>query len=310
MTVNLTDPTFHDEDTARAYFEVIRWPEDPNCPHCGNVNASRIYVIAANPKKKIRAGLRECQDCHGQFTVRTGSVMESSHLPLTKWALAYRLMASSKKGMSARQLHRSMGITYKTAWFLAHRIREAMRPLDAEPMGGEGKFVEADETYVGGRGKNRAYAKTLPYKEIVVSLVERGGKVRSHHVADVTAATLKPILVDAIAKDTHFRTDSSPVYTGLGDGFASHATVNHSIKEYVRGDAYTNTAEGYFSILKRGIYGVYHHVSAEHMKRYLGEFDFRYNYRIALGYDDAARTALAVKGGEGKRLTYRPASAA
>jgi transposase-like protein len=310
MTVNLTDPIFQDEDKARAYFEAIRWPNGPTCPHCGNANASRIYGIAANLKKKIRAGLRECQDCHGQFTVRTGSVMESSHLPLTKWALAYRLMASSKKGMSAHQLHRSMGITYKTAWFLAHRIREAMRPLDTEPMGGEGKFVEADETYVGGRAKNRAYAKTLPYKEIVMSLVERGGKVRSHHIADVTAATLKPILVDAIAKDTHFRTDSSPVYIGLGDGFKSHATVNHSIKEYVRGDAYTNTAEGYFSILKRGIYGVYHHVSAEHLKRYLGEFDFRYNHRIALGFDDATRTALAVKGGEGKRLTYRPAGRA
>jgi hypothetical protein len=175
--------------------------------------------------------------------------------------------------------------------------------IDTGPLGGEGKFVEADETYVGGKAKNRAYG-AIPYKETVVSLVERGGKVRSHHVADVTASTLKPILVEAIAKDTHFRTDSSPVYTGLGAGFASNTTVNHSIKEYVRGDAHTNTAEGYFSILKRGIYGVHHHVSAEHLKRYLGEFDFRYNHRIALGYDDLARADVALRGVVGKRLTY------
>ena len=189
---------------------------------------------------------------------------------------------------------------------MAHRIREGMREAHLpEPMGGEGKFVEADETYVGGKAKNRAYAKTLPSHEAVMSLVERGGKVRSRHVADVTAKTLKPILVEAIAKDSHFRTDQAPVYTEIGAGFASHATVNHSIKEYVRGDAHTNTVEGYFSIFKRGIYGVYHHVSAEHLKRYLGEFDFRYNHRIALGFDDETRAAIAIKGIAGKRLTYR-----
>ncbi len=310
MTVNLTDPIFNDEDKARAYFEEIRWPDGVTCPHCGNANSARIYNIAANPKKKVRAGLRECQDCHGQFTVRTGSVMESSHVALTKWALAYRLMAASKKGISAHRLHRTIGVTYKTAWFMAHRIREAMRPIDTEALGGEGKFVEADETYVGGKAKNRAHAKTLAPKEAVVSLVERGGKVRSQRVTDVNVTTLRPILADAIAKDTHFRTDSSPVYTGLGKSFASHTTVNHSIKEYVRGDAHTNTAEGYFSILKRGIYGTYHHGSAEHLKRYLGEFDFRYNERIALGVNDTERTRRAIKGGEGKRLTYRPAGGA
>jgi transposase-like protein len=265
MTVNLTDPIFTDEDKARAYFEEIRWPNGVTCPHCGNANSTRIYSIAANATKKIRAGLRECQDCHGQFTVRTRGVMESSHVPLTKWALAYHLLASSKKGMSAHQLHRTLGVTYKTAWFMAYRIREAMRPIDVEPMGGSGKTVEADEAYVGGKAKNRAYAKTLAKHEAVMSLVERGGKVRSHHVADVTAKTLKPILVDAIAKDTHLRTDQSPVYTEIGTSFASHATVNHSIKEYVRGDAHTNTVEGYFSIFKRGIYGVYHHVSEQHL---------------------------------------------
>src|SRR3954453_6919924 len=310
MTINLTDPIFNDEDLSRAYFEEIRWPNGVSCPHCGNVNSARIYSIATNAAKKIRAGLRECQDCHGQFTVRTGSVMESSHVSLTKWALAYRLLASSKKGMSAHQLHRTLGVTYKTAWFMAHRIREAMRPIAVEPMGGEGKFVEADETFVGGKAKNRAHAKTLPAHESVMSLVERGGKVRSRHVADVSAKTLKPILVEAIAKDSHFRTDQAPVYTEIGTGFASHETVNHSIKEYVRGDAHTNTVEGYFSIFKRGIYGVYHHVSAEHLKRYLGEFDFRYNHRIALGFDDTSRAAIAVKGVIGKRLTYRGPSQA
>src|SRR4051794_4271338 len=214
-------------------------------------------------------------------------------------------MSSSKKGISAHQLHRTLGVTYKTAWFMAHRIREAMRPTDSGQLGGEGKTVEADETYVGGKAKNRAYAKTLPSHEAVVSLVERGGKVRSRHVADVTATTLKPIVVKTIAKDTHFRTDQSPVYTGIGTGFTSHETVNHSIKEYVRGDAHTNTIEGYFSIFKRGIYGTYHHVSAEHLKRYLCEFDFRYNERIALGVNDTERTEKAIRGASGRRLTYR-----
>jgi hypothetical protein len=227
-----------------------------------------------------------------------------------KWMLAFRSMASSKKSMSAYQLHRTPGIPYKTAWFMAHRIREAMRPTDDGQLGGEGRFVEADETYVGGKAKNRAYAKTLPSHEAVMSLVERGGKVRSRHVADVTAKTLKPILVETIAKESHFRTDQAPVYTEIGTGFASHETVNHSIKEYVRGDAHTNTVEGYFSIFKRGIYGVYHHVSEQHLKRYLCEFDFRYNERIALGVNDQERATKAIRGAAGRRLTYRPLSGA
>src|ERR1700719_3236648 len=198
-----------------------------------------------------------------------------------------------------------LGVTYKTAWFLAHRIREAMREINPEPLGGEGKFVEADETFTGGQAKNGAY-KAQPPKEAVMALVERGGKVRSFHVPEVTATTLKPIIVDAIAKDSHFRTDESGVYWGVGEQFASHRTVVHSINEYVRGDAHTNTVEGYFSILKRGVYGIYHHVSQEHLKRYLCEFDFRYNYRIALGFNDTARAELAIRGAAGKRLTYRP----
>jgi len=302
MTVDLTDPIFHDEEAARRHFEAQRWPDGPICPHCGVVgNATEMKG------KSTRAGVYKCKDCRKQFTATVGTLYERSHIPLHKWLLATRLLCSSKKGMSAHQLWRQLGFgSYRTAWFMAHRIREGMREAHLpEPMGGEGKFVEADETYVGGKAKNRAYAKTLPSHEAVMSLVERGGKVRSRHVPDVTAKTLKPILVEAIAKESHFRTDQAPVYTEIGTGFASHITVNHSIKEYVRGDAHTNTVEGYFSIFKRGIYGVYHHVSAEHLKRYLGEFDFRYNHRIALGFDDETRTAIAIKGIAGKRLTYR-----
>jgi hypothetical protein len=206
--------------------------------------------------------------------------------------------------MSALQLHRTIGGSYKTAWFLCHRIREAMREGKLGPLGGGGKFVEADETYTGGKAKNRAY-KAPPPKEPVFALVERGGKVRSFHVPEVTAVTLRPIIVDAIAKDSHFRTDESGVYWKVGEEFTSHKTVIHSIGEYVRGDAYTNTIEGYFAIFKRGIYGVYHHVSQQHLKRYLGEFDFRYNYRTALGFTDMQRTEIAAAGIYGKRLTYR-----
>src|SRR6202140_1058691 len=279
MTFNLTDPIFTDEDKAREHFEAIHWPHGPVCPHCG-ATSDHVTLMAG---KTTRPGLYQCNACREPFTVKMGTVMKSSHISYRKWALGFHLMAASKKGMSAHQLHRMLDVTYKTAWFMAHRIREAMRPLGAEPMGGGGKFVEADETYVGGKAKNRA-SKDPPRKEAVMSLVECGGRVRSHHVPEVTAKTLKPILVDAIAKDTHFRTDESPVYYKIGEDFVSHLIVNHSISEYVRGDAHTNTVEGYFSIFKRGIYGVYHHVNQEHLKRYLCEFDFRYNYRVALGF--------------------------
>jgi transposase-like protein len=299
MAINLTDPVFTDKTKAREHLEAIRWPGGPYCPHCGETQ--RVYRLNG---KSHRPGLLHCNACNGAFTVTTGSVMESSHVPLNKWVLAYRLMASSKKGFSAHQLHRTLGVTYKTAWFMAHRIRESMRDLKPEPLGGEGKFVEADETFTGGKAKNRAYTAPPP-KEAVMALVERGGKVRSFHVPEVTATTLKPIIVDAIAKDSHFRTDESGVYWNVGEQFASHRTVIHSIGEYVRGDAHTNTIEGYFSIFKRGIYGTYHHVSQQHLKRYLAEFDFRYNERIALGVNDTERATKAIPGAAGKRLTYR-----
>src|SRR3954469_2679650 len=205
MQFSLTDPIFTDEDKAREHFEAIRWPNGPICLHCGAAS-EHITLLAG---KVHRPGLYQCNACRESFTVKMGTVMESSHLPYRKWALGFHLMAASKKGVSAHQLHRMLGITYKTAWFMAHRIREAMRPTDDGQLGGDGKFVEVDETYVGRKAKNRAYAKTLPRHEAVMSLVERGGKVSSRHVADVSAKTLKPIPVEAIAKDTYFRTDQS-----------------------------------------------------------------------------------------------------
>ncbi len=257
--------------------------------------------------KSTRPGVYKCKQCRKPFTATIGTLYERSHIPLHKWLLATHLMCSSKKGMSAHQLWRMLGFgSYRTAWFMAHRIREGMREAHFGPLGGEGKFVEADETYVGGKAKNRAF-KEPPPKEAVMALVEREGQVRSFHLrsATVTAETIKPIIAEALSTNSHFRTDESGIYWTIGESFKSHRTVNHSASEYVRGDAHTNTVEGYFSILKRGIYGVYHHVSQEHLKRYLGEFDFRYNFRMALGYSDSDRASKAIEGVAGKRLTYR-----
>jgi transposase-like protein len=292
-------PHFHDEAVAFAKLESIVWPNGPVCPHCGG--AERIYPLNGVKGKNglVRLGLKKCGQCRGQFTVRKNTVFESSHVPLHIWFQAAFLMCSSKKGVSSNQLHRTLGVTLKTAWFMSMRLREAMRVLKMDPIGGAGKFAEADETYVGGKARNRAYREPRP-KEAVMALVERGGRVASFHVPNVTAATLKPIIADAISKDSHFRTDESGVYWEIGEQFASHQTVVKSINEYVRGDAHTNTAEGYFSILKRGIYGVYQHVSEHHLKRYLAEFDFRYNERIALGIDDGERTTRALRGIVGK----------
>ena len=304
--MNLTDPIFTDETKAREHFEAIRWPNGPYCPHCGETE--RVYRLSG---KSHRPGVLFCNSCEKPFTVTVGTVMERSHVPLTKWALAFGLMCSSKKGVSAHQLHRTLAVTYKTAWFMAHRIREAMRPLAAAEgggaLGGANKVVEVDETYVGGKARNRK--DHIPLKEAVVALVERDGRVRSRHVANVDGANLRPILKEEIDKASYIMTDESPVYPGATADFGGHGTVNQSIEEYVRGSFWhTNTVESYFSILKRGVIGTYHHVSAEHLKRYLGEFDFRHNERIALGVDDSERTAKAIKGASGKRLTYRTTS--
>lgn len=297
---DITNPIFHNEDKAREYLEAQRWPDGPYCPHCGVVeNIKKLQG------KSHRKGLYQCNSCRGHFTVTVGTLYERSKIPLHKWLLATHLMCASKKGISAHQLHRMLGITYKSAWFMAHRIREAMREPNAGPMGGEGKSVEVDETYIGGRqrGKNAKGRKHGQHdKEAVVSLLERGGKVRSIHVAKVNSATLKPIMRTQLHRTTDLKTDEAMYYKSVGKEFASHKTVNHSIHEYVRGEDHTNTIEGYFSIMKRGINGVYQHVSATHLKRYLGEFDFRYNNR---DIDDFERANKALKGISGKRLTYR-----
>jgi hypothetical protein len=270
-------------------------------------------TLIEGEKHAHRDGLYMCNACRKQFTVTVGTVFERSHVPLNKWLMATFLLCASKKGMSAHQMHRMLSVTYKTAWFMCHRIREAMRDGHFSPIGGEGKTVEADETYVGGREKNKhAWKRKADNiggmgKEPVFALVERGGKVRSTHTPNVTAKTLRPILEEQLAdaNKTKLMTDGEGQYRILADMFASHEVVNHSIGEYVRGEAHTNTVEGYFSILKRGIIGTYHHVSPEHLKRYLAEFDFRYNERAALEVTDKQRAAKALKGIVGKRLTYR-----
>ena len=302
MASVLNQPYFQDEAAAYAKLESLIWPNGPVCPHCGCTD--RVRPLAG---KAHRIGLKKCYACRKQFRVTVGTVFESSHIPVHQWLQAAHLMCSSKKGISSNQLARILGVTVKSAWFMSHRLREAMRTGDfLPPLGGENKVVEADETYVGGKAKNRAYRKQPPKKAAVFSLVEREGEVRSVHVANVTAATLKPVMEKVAARESTVMTDDSPVYPKAAAGFAGHETVNHSANEYVRlgGFVHTNTAEGYFSILKRGIYGTYQHVSEAHLARYLAEFDFRYNNRVARGVDDTQRTGNALRGIVGKRLTY------
>lgn len=302
---NLTDPIYTDQTKAREHLEAVRWPDGPYCPHCGEAEA-----ITKLKGKSHRPGVYKCRSCRKPFSVTVGTVFERSKIPLNKWLLATELITASKKGMSAHQMHRMLGVTYKTAWFMAHRIREAMRELNPSPLGGQNKTVEADESYVGGKAANRAF-KEPPKKEAVFALVERDGRMRSFHVPEVNAKTLRPILVTQIERNSYLMTDEAPAFVSVGREYAGHGTVNHSVKEYVRGSFWhTNTVENYFSIMKRGITGVYHHVSQQHLRRYLGEFDFRYNERASLGVTDTERRDKALKGIAGKRLTYRRPDAA
>ena len=294
---DLQNPVFHDETKAREWLEAQIWPDGPVCPHCGEYEAIRKLKGKAH-----RPGVYQCNSCRQQFTATVGTLFERSKIPLGKWLMATYLLSASKKGMSTRQLSRMLGVSVKSTWFMMHRIREAMREGKPGALGGPNKVVEADETYIGGKAKNRAFGPP-PKKEPVVALVERDGKVRSFHVEAVNAKTLRPILVTQIDRASFLMTDESNVYTKTGREFSGHGTVNHSIKEYVRGKFFhSNTVENYFSILKRGITGNYQWVSAKHLKRYLGEFDFRYNTRHVTDFE---RAAIAAKGIQGKRLTYR-----
>jgi transposase-like protein len=299
----LNAPRFQTEAAAFGHVEALLWPNGPVCPHCRNADQAKIGRLQG---KTTRMGLRKCYACKKPFTVRMGTIFEDSHLPLHLWLQIIHLMCASKKGVSTRQVQRMLECSMKTAWFLTHRIREAMkdqRGIFTPPMGGAGKTVEVDETYVGRKAGTKAFLP-VSEKQPVVALVERDGGVRSFHFPTIRANTLRSTMASNISLESNLMTDEHPIYTFVGHNFASHGTVTHGKREYVRGDIHTNTVEGYFSILKRGIYGIYQHVSEVHLKRYLCEFDFRYNNRIALGINDTERAANALKGAKGKRLTY------
>lgn len=300
-------PHFRDDDAARKFLEAVLWPGGPVCPKCGTIN--RAYATK-------KPGVFRCAEkaCRKDFTVTMNTVMERSHIALHKWLQAFHLMTSSKKGVSAHQLHRSLDITYEAAWFMSHRIREAMRTGGLlTPMGGEGKIVEADETYYGPVSDRRTRTKAgRPLKREgpvnrrpILALVERGGKVRTFHVPVMDKENVNKIVTENIVRETRLHTDESKLYGDAADNFAAHETVKHSAKEYVRGDVHTNSAEGYFSIFKKGMRGIYQHCAEKNLHRYLAEFDFRYNHRIRLGIHDGERATLAIKNAAGKRLTYQ-----
>jgi transposase-like protein len=302
---DIQNAAFTNEDKAREALEAIRWPEGPVCPQCGNLDQEKIAKAKGNA---VRPGLYYCAACNGQFTVTVGTVMERSKIPLSKWLFAMHLMGASKKGMSALQLQRMLGVTYKTAWFLCHRIREAMGTTPSGPLGGSGKIVEADETYIGGKERNKHVGKRRGTgggmgKQAVVALTERDGESRSFHMASVSGKTLRPVLTAHVSRQSALMTDQGGQYYHLGKEFSRHETVNHEADEYVRGDAHTNTSESRFSLMKRAVFGTHHSISEAHLSRYLKEWDFKWNTRKV---KDGERAALIAKGIEGKRLTYRP----
>jgi transposase-like protein len=304
MTSEPTDRKFTNDDAAREHLESIHWPDGPICPHCGEFeNVTRLHGDAHRP------GVVQCNSCREQFTVTVGTVLERSKIPLHKWVYAMHLLCSSKKGMSAHQLHRMLGISYKSAWFMAHRLREALRDPSPEGMGGSGKVVEADETYFGDKDvvtkRTKRGKSGLSGKRAVLGLVERGGKGRMIHVHEVSAENVANLVRRNLSRESRLMTDESRLYNKVGEEFARHQTVTHSANEYVRDDVHTNTIEGYFSVFKRGMQGIYQHCGEAHLHRYLSEFDFRYNHRTALGFNDAECTLIALAGIKGKRLTYR-----
>ncbi len=295
----LSAPHFHNEEAAYAFVEARIWPSGPVCPHCGSVE--RIGKMCG---KSTRIGLYKCYACRKPFTVKIGTVFEASHVEMKLWLQAMHLMCASKKGISSNQLHRTLGVTLKTAWFMSHRIREAMTTVGMEPMGGEGAVVEIDETFIGQKAdmpKQRGYA----HKHAVLTLVERGGTSRSFHVDGTKASDLLPIIKANVDPKTHIMTDEAGQYASLKKHFAGHDFVQHGKGEYVRGEVHSNTVEGFYSVFKRGMKGIYQHCSERHLHRYVTEFDFRYSNRVKLGVDDSARTDMVIKGVVGKRLTYR-----
>jgi transposase-like protein len=308
MANALSNKVFHDDAKAREWLESTLWPDGPVCGHCGAMNEATAI--------ESRPGLYQCNACRKQFTVTVGTLFERSHIPLGKWLMAGYLLCASKKGISTHQMHRMIGVSYKSTWFMMHRLREAARDGTLPgPLGGQNKVVEADETYIGGKEANKHKAKRAHAgrgatgKEAAFALVERDGKVRSFHLPKVDAQTLRPVLTAQVDRKSYLMTDDAKVYVKIGEEFAGHGSVNHSIEEYVRGNFWhTNTVENYFSILKRGITGTYHHVSQQHLKRYLAEFDFRYNERAKLGVSDNERAMKLMAGIAGKRLTYRRTS--
>ena len=304
--MDITAPRFTDPVAARKYLEDLRWGDEPYCPHCGSVNSTRLEG------EKHRDGLIQCNDCRKQYTITVGTVFERSKVPLNKWLLANHLLVSSKKGMSAHQLHRMIGVTYKTAWFMFHRLREAMRNDDTTPMGGNGGTVEADETFIGRDRSKPAKATGYEHKMKVLALVDRNtGQSRAVVVENVTMATLTPILRENIAREANLLTDDAGQYRRMGEHFASHNVSRHGKGEYVdreNPEIHTNTIEGYFSIFKRGMKGIYQHCGKQHLHRYLAEFDFRYSNREAKGVNDTMRAEQALKGIAGRRLMYRRTS--
>jgi len=297
----LSAPHFHDEQKAYDFVEAMIWPKGPVCPHC-----KATARVSKMQGKSTRIGTYKCYSCRKPFTVKIGTIFEASHIPLRIWLQAIFLLSSSKKGISSNQLHRALGVTLKSAWFMAHRIREAMRAGSLAPMGGGGGIVEIDETFIGRKPGAAMAGGGIAHKNAVVTLVSRDGEARSFHVAHASSDNILPIVRRNLASEAKVVTDDAGYYRNLNAEYM-HAYVNHSAGQWGRGEIHTNTIEGYFSIFKRGMKGVYQHCSEKHLHRYLADFDFRYSHRVRLGVDDAQRAECTLKGIVGKRLTYKAA---